>query len=513
MNIQEAKQEIIHTLQAYHRKDAAGRYCFPLVRQRPILLIGPPGIGKTAIMEQIAQECGIGLVAYTITHHTRQSAIGLPEIVTRIYDGQENRVTEYTQSEIIASVYDCMERTGKREGILFIDEINCVSETLAPTMLQFLQNKTFGSHRVPEGWMIVAAGNPRGYNKSAREFDVVTLDRVRKIEVEPELAVWMEYAWQHEVHGAILSYLNLKKEQFYFVENAAGEKQFVTARSWEDLSELLKSYEALGIPAGEPLMAQYLQREETARQFAAYYRLYCKYGEDYGITEILNGVIGPDGPVSGQYTRKVQMARQASFEERFTVIGLLLDGLGQSLAAYSRMDKRLVQLQEALKQFLDIRRKDFFLSDYVEERRNRLALRKRMELASYAEVCLETEVLQLLDAYDTAMKEQHLAGMEERVVWIRERFRADAREQENLTDAIHVQLSRAFRFASDCFGTEQELLLLVTGLTRNRNAAEFIAMNGCDEYLRYSELLLAEDLEGQDELEALLGVEMETDSC
>mgnify|MGYP007134713114 CR=1 FL=1 len=53
-------------------------------------------------------------------------------------------------SEIIASVYETMERTGCQEGILFLDEINCVSETLAPTMLQFLQNKTFGTHRVPE---------------------------------------------------------------------------------------------------------------------------------------------------------------------------------------------------------------------------------------------------------------------------------------------------------------------------------------------------------------------------
>ena len=80
MNIQEAKQEIIHTLQAYLRKDDAGNYLFPAVHQRPILLMGPPGIGKTAIMEQVARRCGVGLVAYTITHHTRQSAVGLPDV-------------------------------------------------------------------------------------------------------------------------------------------------------------------------------------------------------------------------------------------------------------------------------------------------------------------------------------------------------------------------------------------------------------------------------------------------
>ena len=195
MNIKEAKEEILHTIQIYTRKDAHGQYLMPSVRQRPVLLIGPPGIGKTAIMEQIARECGIGLTAYTITHHTRQSAVGLPVIVKRNYQGHEYSITEYTMSEIIASVYETIEKTSCKEGILFIDEINCVSETLVPTMLQFLQNKTFGTHPVPAGWIIVAAGNPIEYNKSAREFDIVTLDRVKRIDVEPDLAVWKEYAW------------------------------------------------------------------------------------------------------------------------------------------------------------------------------------------------------------------------------------------------------------------------------------------------------------------------------
>ena len=160
--------------------------------QKPLLLVGPPGIGKTQIMEQISRECEIGLVAYTITHHTRQSAIGLPFIQTKIYGGKEYSVTEYTMSEIIAAVYEKIEQSGMKEGILFIDEINCVSETLAPTMLQFLQCKMFGNQSVPEGWIIVAAGNPPEYNKSVREFDVVTLDRIKRIDVEADFDVWKE---------------------------------------------------------------------------------------------------------------------------------------------------------------------------------------------------------------------------------------------------------------------------------------------------------------------------------
>ena len=150
MNIKRVKEEIIHTVQAYLSKDASGHYRIPAIRQRPLLLIGPPGISKTQIMEQAAAECKIGLVAYTITHHTRQSAVGLPFIEQRTYGGETRAVTAYTMSEILSSVWDRIE-AGQKEGILFIDEINCVSETLAPTMLQFLQCKTFGNQSLPEG--------------------------------------------------------------------------------------------------------------------------------------------------------------------------------------------------------------------------------------------------------------------------------------------------------------------------------------------------------------------------
>ena len=98
---------------AYFSKNEFGEYEIPVEKQRPIFLMGPPGIGKTAIMEQIAQELGVGLVSYSMTHHTRQSALGLPFIERKTYGGREYAVSEYTMSEIIASVYDMMEETKK----------------------------------------------------------------------------------------------------------------------------------------------------------------------------------------------------------------------------------------------------------------------------------------------------------------------------------------------------------------------------------------------------------------
>ena len=265
MNIKRAKQEIKNTIQAYLLKDEFGRYVIPAIRQRPVLLIGAPGIGKTQVMERIARECGVGLVAYTITHHTRQSAVGLPFISKKEYGGREYSVTEYTMSEIVASIYNKIEETGLKEGILFIDEINCVSETLAPTMLQFLQCKTFGNHKIPEGWLIAAAGNPPEYNKSVREFDIVTLDRLKLIQVEPDFAVWKEYALEESIHPAIISYLSVKEQNFCRIETTVDGKLFATPRGWEDLSRLIEVYERLGMTVDRDVIVQYIQFPTIAK--------------------------------------------------------------------------------------------------------------------------------------------------------------------------------------------------------------------------------------------------------
>lgn len=329
MNIQEAKEEIIRTVRSYTARNADGTYIIPSIRQRPMLLIGPPGIGKTAIMEQAAQTCGVGLVAYTITHHTRQSAIGLPVIREKEYGGRKYSVTEYTMSEIIASVYDCMERTGLREGILFIDEINCVSETLAPAMLEFLQNKTFGVHKVPEGWIIAAAGNPPGYNKSVREFDVVTLDRVRVLHVEQDLDVWLSYAAQHRIHPIIMAYLQIRKNDFYRIEDSLDGPSFVTARGWEDLSVMLRSYEMQGYPVDAAFIQEFLQHGRTASDFEAYYKLYARYKDDYQISRILNGTAAREDAGTAAEDILLKRASRAPYEERITLINLLADALVQ----------------------------------------------------------------------------------------------------------------------------------------------------------------------------------------
>ena len=487
MNIKQAKEEIKHTVQAYLSKDAFGEYKIPAVRQRPVLLIGPPGIGKTQIMEQIARECEIGLVAYTITHHTRQSAVGLPFIKEEQYDGKTYSVTEYTMSEIIASVYRKIEEGGRKEGILFIDEINCVSETLAPTMLQFLQCKTFGNQAVPEGWIIAAAGNPPEYNKSVRDFDMVTLDRVRCMNIEADLGVWKEYAREKRLNSEILSYLELRPKNFYRVEADVDGLQFVTARGWEDLSNLMDVYEELGIPVDEEIIHEFLRHEDVAEDVSAYFDLYKKYQDDYGIAEILEGKVKPS-----VYAR----IDQAAFDERLSVVNLLLDGV-------SNVFYQIQREREITDAWYD------FLKEYRQKLKNSLQAKgifetilaekaasdeqnEKQQFVSKAQSDRARSLNEKLKECAKKIADEETINIEETALFAlaKEPFDAQCEKLQRLENQGIETLEHAFTFMEQAFSDGQEMVVFVTELTITPEIAVFLSEHRIERYETYKNQLL-----------------------
>ena len=488
MNIKQAKQEIVNTVHAYLAKDDAGEYVIPVERQRPLLLIGPPGIGKTAIMEQAARECGINLVSYTITHHTRQSAIGLPFISNKKYGDEEVSVTEYTMSEIIASIHDRIEESGIKEGILFLDEINCVSETLAPTMLQFLQYKTFGNHRVPDGFIIVTAGNPPEYNKSVRDFDIVTYDRVKRIYIEEDFVAWKEYAYHAQIHGAILAYLEIKKKNFYSIVSDVDGKRFVTARGWEDLSVVMKVYEQQGLPINYDFVVQYLQDPEIARDFAVYYELYQKYNQIYRIPELLEG----------EFPEDVLAIQNAPFDEKLSLIGLLLDALSQEFVTYARWENAQKEFLAQLG-YLRIDLKEGkgsakeLLERQSESHETMTAHRKKANLLSREELRTAQDLQKAFDACIRLVTEAGSGDARSDFGLVKQYFD----EQENLRQTQIADtgrhLSNAFDFLSRVFGEGQELVIFLSELSAGYYSLKFVSECGNEDYYKYNRLLLLKD--------------------
>jgi MoxR-like ATPase len=416
--------------------------------------VGPPGIGKTAIVEQVAKSCNIGMVAYTITHHTRQSAIGLPTIHRKHYGKKEYEVTEYTMSEIIASIYDYMEETGHTKGILFIDEINCVSETLAPTMLQFLQYKMFGTHKVPDGWIIVAAGNPKEYNKSVREFDLATLDRVRKIEIEEDFGVWKEYALGHGICESIISYLSIKKEHFYYIENDVEGIHFVTARGWEDLSKLLQAYEVLEIKVEQALVEQFIQNHTIARDFTAYLALYEKYRSDYQVERILK---------EGASKEMIARAKKANFDERISVIELCIHKLLEEFKEAHQLDTLMREVFRYLKAMKSRPLSFTELEEDMKQKRNPWIEQKLFLL-----------------------KQENLQSSEEVFYKLKEEFNALKSENEKLAAQVQNDLQHGFDFIKESMGAGQEMVIFVSDLGSNEDSVWYLSAYGNEDFFEYS---------------------------
>lgn len=486
MNIKQAKEDIKNAVSAYLTKDQFGNFVIPIERQRPIFLMGAPGIGKTAIMEQIAQELQIGLVSYSMTHHTRQSALGLPFIVTKSYSGEEYSVSEYTMSEIIASVYDIIEETGVTEGILFLDEINCVSETLAPAMLQFLQYKTFGRHSVPKGWIVVTAGNPPEYNNSVRELDIVTWDRLKRIDVEADYEVWKEYALAKSTHPAITTYLDIKKGDFYKIETTVDGKSFVTARGWIDLSDMIKLYEQKNFPVNEQLVSQYLQNNKIAKNFAVYYDLFKKYQSDYQVDKILEGKA--DKTI-------VERAKAAKFDERLSLLGLLVDGLIGKTRDVFAADGAITELMNCLKTIkfdLNVDKKpEVSIQRQITAKEQEIQTSKKAgKLSDDRKYILNLTISYLSEQFEEITKKGDL-NADEVFKAVKADFDKRKKALSKSAASAGSNLSNAFKFCEEAFETgSQELLILVTELTISNYAAHFIGKYGCDEYFKHNKDML-----------------------
>lgn len=478
MNIREAKDYIKDTVQLYLTKDEFGDYRIPVVRQRPIFLLGAPGIGKTAVMSQIASELDIALVSYSMTHHTRQSALGLPFIEKKEYAGKNYSVSEYTMSEIIASVYDTMEESGVKEGILFLDEINCVSETLYPSMLQFLQYKVFGKHTVPEGWVIVTAGNPPEFNKAVREFDVVTLDRLKVIEVEADYPAWKKYAFDAGLHGSILNFLESNRDYFYGVETTAFGKNYVTARGWEDLSDIIKLYEESGKKVTESLVGQYIKNETVVKEYTAYYDLYNKYKRQYDVEGVFEGKVDE---------KMVKAVSKAAVDERLALTGLLSDVVKSEIKDIMRRQQVLKDVRPSLSRMTSGEEKDIagYIKTLVKAREKIIADKQRAGSLTAAE---KTEGKRIIALYKDLSKEA--ASPDE----VKTFFNGEIGALKERVATEQKRLDNLFAAMSKIFGEESnEMLVLVTELTLGKDTADFFASFGSDSYEKYNSLLMVGD--------------------
>lgn len=479
MTINEAKQQIKNTVLAYLKKDEYGDYVISIQKQRPVFLLGAPGIGKTSVISQIASELNINLVSYSMIHHTRQSALGLPVIENKSYDGKEYKISDYTMSEIIASVYESIEKSGIKEGILFLDEINCVSETLAPAMLQFLQFKIFGKHRMPSGWVIVTAGNPSEYNASAKEFDIATFDRLKVMEIKPDYQAWKTYAYKKHIIPEIISFLDNRQHYFYLIEENIDSKDYITPRGWEDLSDIIKIYKSLGIRVDRELIYQYIHKERAAEEFFIYYDNFDS------VSEVLNCENGEE---------LYEKMKSSNFNSIYAMLIAMIDKFA--------CDCKQIELSENTAEQLNFDVKKLFKLHKTSENDIQIdldAIRNEIESEFRKEkekITPDSDKVNIIRAVSELMSVYE--GDEENIL-------SKYNEQiEKISDKIDIDSKKACDYCDIVFETLEKLdnpeiylTIFMREITLNEETFKFITENSLPYYAKYSYLLKLTEMQNR----------------
>ena len=339
--------------------------------------------------------------------------------------------------------------------------------------------------------MIVAAGNPPEYKKSVRDFDVVTLDRVKKIMVEPDYRIWKEYAYKENIHPAILAYLELRSNCFYQMETTIDGRQFATPRGWEDLSRMMEVYERLNKNITREVVGQYIQHDRISVEFAEYYELYQKYQQDYQIAEILKG------KPSEAMVKKVS---HAPFDERVSVVNLLFSGVRQAVREVVLQEEVLEKVFEILKLLKEPQEGGKLLErlgDYVDNLRMEREQKQKEGLLERREDRTIRKALELLENYRLLLKKESGESWEEAFDILKSAFGETRGEWEEAWDQAAASLECAFDFMEAAFYNTQEMVIFVSGINTDYSCVRFLETYECERYIRYNKDLLFEDAGAQ----------------
>jgi hypothetical protein len=345
----------------------------------------------------------------------------------------------------------------------------------------------FGRHKVPDGWVIVTAGNPPEYNKSVREFDVVTMDRMKLVEVEADYATWKEYALKQGIHNAVTTYLDMKKNDFYRVETNVGGKSYVTARGWEDLSATMLLCEEEGITVDETLVGQYLHNERIVKEFTAYYELYNKYKKDYKVEEILSGT---------NSAQVVERARIAKFDERLSLLGMLLDKLESEMRENLEKSDYLTELMKVLKIIRTLHDKNSdkdiitLVQNQIDNRHKIIESMTTAGTLSSEEKRKNRAIIKFLEQQEKTLRLENTSDSAKAFGILKTSFDTEVTKMKEENTTIQSRLHNLFAFSEVAFMDGNEVLVLVTELTVNTYSSRFIATYGSPDYTKHNEDLM-----------------------
>ncbi|HQU14707.1 MAG: ATPase [Chromatiales bacterium 21-64-14] len=208
----------------------------------PVMVWGPPGIGKSQIVAQVAARHGVSMIDIRLSQMEPSDLRGIPF--------RSGDTVEWAVPGMLPDA----ERHGAN-GILFLDEITSAPPSVSAAAYQLILDRNLGAYRIPPGWAIFAAGNRQGDRGVTYSMPAPLANRFSHFELEVNLDDWVAWAYRHGIDERLIAFLRFRPELLFEFDPTHNAMAFPSPRSWEFAHRALAKFGARGDLLGEALQA------------------------------------------------------------------------------------------------------------------------------------------------------------------------------------------------------------------------------------------------------------------
>jgi DNA polymerase III delta prime subunit len=195
----------------------------------PVMIWGPPGVGKSQLVSQLAQKHDRPLIDIRLSQMEPSDLRGIPFKV-------DSRV-EWAIPSMLPDA-----QVHGEEGILFLDEITSAPPSVSAAAYQLILDRRLGDYRVPNGWAIFAAGNRQGDRGVTYSMPAPLANRFSHYEIDINLDDWVAWAYKNSIDERIIAFLRFRPDLLFDFDPTHNPVAFPSPRSWEFVHNALNKF-------------------------------------------------------------------------------------------------------------------------------------------------------------------------------------------------------------------------------------------------------------------------------
>ena len=238
---------------------------------RPVFIWGAPGIGKSALVEQFADDVGLPCVSLLGSQLAPEDIIGIPRI--------NGETSEFLPPKMIAR---------KEPYVLFLDELNACTQEVQKAFYSLIHEKRIGEYHLPEGSIVIGAGYRAQDSAIVKTMSSALINRMFHVQLRPDVNQWLTWAYENDIHPWITDYITQRPDHL-FSESPKTEEPYSTPRSWHMLSDALKEFGAGKQKLSQDVLQTLIYGSISARHAGMFLAYTKQLGNKHMLDDIIKG--------------------------------------------------------------------------------------------------------------------------------------------------------------------------------------------------------------------------------